>query len=410
MSRKLLIGVTGSIAAYKACDLVSLLAQRGHQVKVIMTENARNFVAPLALETLSRNPVHVGQFQQGGDGVEHIALARWADIVCIAPASADFICKYAAGFADNLLLTELLAFTGQVLIAPAMNHAMYESFQVQQAIGTLQRQGVGFIDPYAGLLACGETGIGKMATVETVAETIETTLRRQQLLAGKNVVVTAGPTRAYIDPVRFLSNPSSGRMGYALANAATAMGADVTLVSGPCDPTLKFKKDIRVETAEQMWQATEMLLHNSEIDMFVGAAAVNDLKPSQTAERKLPKAEMPQALSLTPEIDVIAKVAASARRPRLIVGFAAETDTDFVSKAAQKLAAKRLDYIIANQVGVAGQGFGSADNAVTVVSRHGEPKEFVKTDKRLLAGNLLEWIYADHRQRRGVSAPDLQIL
>ncbi len=412
MTPRVLLGITGSIAAYKSCEIISQLVKDGVEVKVIMTESAKNFISPLTIETLSRNPLHTEQFLSHETPTEHIALARWADVVCVAPASADTICKYAAGIADNLLITELLAYTGTVLMAPAMNHKMYTSFQVQNAIALLKQHGVGFVDPWHGELACGEVGIGKMAPPEQIVSRIMQTLRAQpttataSLLQGKRLLITAGPTRSYIDPVRFISNPASGKMGFALAEAAAQMGAKVTLITGPCDSSLHFPQMIRVETAAQMRCAVFEQLRDG-VDIFMGAAAVNDFGLEQPHAQKIKKDGKRLTLTLQPEEDIIAAVATAKQRPQLVVGFAAETE-QLLNNGRAKLLQKNLDYIVINDVSKPNQGFAAEDNAALILSRFGEQHELPRMPKRDLALQILEVIHASYQKYRRAVQTQLQ--
>ena len=389
---RILLGVTGSIAAYKSCDLASQLIKRGHEVRVIMTDSAKQFISPLSLETISRNPVYIDQFAAQNQATEHIALARWADITCVAPATASFICKYSAGIADNLLVTELLACQHSVVIAPAMNHAMLASFQVKNAIELLQQNGVHLIPPQTGELACGEWGAGKMAAVETVIEHIEQILVQPTPLANEHILLTAGPTRNYLDPIRFISNPASGRMGIALAETAESLGATVTLVLGPTEAEHRNRHTISVETTVQMADAVAAEL--SRCTAFIATAAVADLQPTNVSDQKIKKSPTTKPIEFKPSIDILDTVSKSDSRPKLVVGFAAETN-HLIENARNKLQTKQLDFIVANQVGLENQGMGSLNNSCTVIDTNGKQTTFGRTNKDHLARQILEVIYAD---------------
>lgn len=360
---RVLVGVGGGIAAYKSCELVRRLRDAGCSVRVVMTTSALEFVSALTFQALSNHPVRSVLFDaEAESGMDHIALARWADRIVIAPATANLIARLAHGFADDLLSTLCLASEAPILIAPAMNRVMWEHAATQDNLALLRARGVSTIGPAAGHQACGETGVGRMAeAAEIVAQVLAPPNERP--LAGQHVVITAGPTHEPLDPVRYLGNRSSGAMGVALAQAATAAGARVTLVHGPLQVTVPTGiTAIGVETAEQMLAA--VLQAVSDADLFIGAAAVADYRPAKASSQKLKKGDASTAtLALVRNPDILATVAGLAERP-FVVGFAAESENLEVY-ARGKLANKNLDMIAANDVS-AGQGFGAKDNALQV--------------------------------------------
>ncbi len=386
--RRIVVGVTGGIAAYKACDLVSTLVKAEADVQVVMTENARRFVGEITFAALTGNPVSCDLWAPRAD-VHHVALADFADVVIIAPATANIIGKYANGIADDLLSTALLTFTCPVIIAPAMNSRMLASAAVQANLEALAERGARIVEPEEGWLACGEVGAGRLPDTGVLVAAIEEALRsRGGPLSGLRVLVTAGPTREPIDPVRFISNPSSGRMGYAVAAEAERRGASVTLVSGPVslEPPLGVEV-VAVTSAAEMHEAVEA--YAGEVDLFVGAAAVADWRPAEASGEKLSKDgrdEMTVRMVRTP--DVIASVARWEPRP-VIVGFAAET-RDVVANAAEKLRRKGMDLIVANDVGQPGAGFGGETNKVTLVDVIGRETDLPLMSKAAVAAALLD--------------------
>jgi len=387
----IVLGVSGGIAAYKAPELVRRLQDAGAGVRVILTPNAARFVSPLSLAAVSNHGVIVDQWGDSGHGgVDHIELARWAELLLIAPASANVLAKLAAGIADDALTTYALAHRAEVLVAPAMNTYMLAHPTVQQNIETLRARGVGIIEPVNGLLACGEEGAGKMPDVpELVAFVKERFTARD--LAGRRVLVTAGPTREAIDPVRYISNRSSGKMGYAIADAARRRGAEVTLVSGPTSliapPGVTLT---RVTTAEEMHDAVMGAAPAHQI--VIKAAAVADFAPVQVAERKIKKRD--DADTITIELrknpDILAGVAQLSPRP-FIVAFAAETDM-VEQNARLKLHRKGADLIVANDVADARIGFDSNENEVIVIARDGETTRLAKASKSVIANRILDVI------------------
>jgi phosphopantothenoylcysteine decarboxylase / phosphopantothenate---cysteine ligase len=377
------LGVSGGISAYKAVELARLLQKRGHDVQVVMTRAARRFVGPLTFEAITRHPVVTSQFAPGQNAdIEHIALASTIDLLLVAPATANVLGKFAHGIADDFLSALYLATRAPVLIAPAMNTMMWEHAAVRANVDALGARGVRFVDPGAGYLACGWTGRGRLAEPETIAEAADLLLRRGGTLAGLRVIVTAGPTLEDLDPVRFIGNRSSGRMGFALAQAAHARGAEVLLIAGPT--TLQppaVSRVIRVRGAREMH--AHVMTEAATADAVIMAAAVADYTPaSGAAARKIEKGgALTISLERTP--DILAELGArreGASRP-VLIGFAAETG-DPTERAAGKLSRKQVDLIVANDVSEEGAGFDVATNRVTLVSPTGtEPLPLMaKTD------------------------------
>ena len=367
--KNILLGVTGGIAVYKAADLASKLRQAGFKVQVVMTRSAAQFVAPLTFRELTGQPVHLDMFAEPKNWqVEHISLARWADLFVVAPATANIIAKLANGIADDLLTTTALATTAQLLIAPAMNSQMYLHPATQANLEVLRSRGVQFVGPASGFLACGEEGVGRLAPVEEILAKIEELLAPKEL-SGKRVLVTAGPTREAIDPFRFLSNYSSGKMGYAIAQTAAHLGAEVVLISGPTNlPCPQGVQRISVESAAEMYQA--VLHHFPNVDDVVKAAAVSDWQSAAYSPQKLKKGEQKElVLKLVPTPDILLELG-KRKGKQLIVGFAAETG-NLEEYAKEKLLAKGADLIVANPIGRPDAGFGSETNQVTVITRQG---------------------------------------
>jgi phosphopantothenoylcysteine decarboxylase/phosphopantothenate--cysteine ligase len=388
--RRILIGVTGGIAAYKICELVRRLRDLEAEVRVVMTEGATHFVTPTTFQALSGQPVRVSLWdEQGEAAMGHIELARWAERVLIAPASADTIARLAHGFADDLLSTVVLATAAPVYVAPAMNQQMWASLAVQANVGTLRVRGIGVLGPADGDQACGDIGSGRMLEPHELRDLMVASFGDQPL-RGRRVVVSAGPTYEDIDPVRFIGNRSSGRMGFAVASAARDAGADVTLVAGPVAlATPPGVRRVDVRSARQMHEA--VLSAARDADIYIGAAAVGDYRPSETSEHKLKKASgTPLHLELTENPDIIASLAAAERRP-FLVGFAAET-RELASYAGEKLRRKGIDMIAANDVG-GGRGFEVADNALHLYWPGGDESlpEMPKTDlARQLVARIAE--------------------
>ncbi len=363
--RRVLVGVTGGIAAYKAAELVRLLRGAGHDVQVVMTEAATRFVTPLTLQALSGKPVRTGLWDEAAEAaMGHIELARWAEQVVVAPASADFLARLAGGRADDLLATLCLATTAPIVLAPAMNHRMWLNPATQANVALLSGRGLRFVGPADGEQACGEVGPGRLAEpADILAALRDPSGADGGLLSGRHVLLTAGPTREAVDPVRFISNRSSGKMGFALAAALTAAGARVTLVSGPvCLATPPGVERHDVESADEMYRKVHALI--ADVDIYIGAAAVADYRPTQCADRKIKKTSDCLDITLTRAPDILSSVAALARRP-FVVGFAAETN-DVERNARDKLERKKLDMIAANDVSE-GRAFDRDDNALIVL-------------------------------------------
>ncbi|MDH3525918.1 MAG: bifunctional phosphopantothenoylcysteine decarboxylase/phosphopantothenate--cysteine ligase CoaBC [Gammaproteobacteria bacterium] len=388
--KHILLGVTGGIAAYKSAELVRRLREQGAEVRVVMTAAAREFITPLTLQALSGQPVHSDLLDPRAEAaMGHIELARWADALLVAPATADFIARLVQGRADDLLAAVCLACEAPLAVAPAMNRAMWQQPATQDNLVTLRTRQVHVLGPATGSQACGETGPGRMLEPEELARLLDG-LFQVGALAGRRVLVTAGPTREAIDPVRYLSNRSSGKMGYAVARAAAEAGARVTLVTGPVALALPEQVEgIQVETAKQMYAA--VMEHIADTDIFIAAAAVADYRPQSVAGRKIKKSAAGMTLVLEPNPDILAAVAALPEPP-FTLGFAAETDA-LEANARNKLRAKSLDMIAANVVGP-GQGFEVDDNALQVFWDGGE-QQFGRTRKTRLARQLVA-LLAEH--------------
>jgi phosphopantothenoylcysteine decarboxylase/phosphopantothenate--cysteine ligase len=382
--KRILLGVTGGIAAYKSPDLVRRLTERGAQVQVVMTAAARQFVTPVTFQAVSGRPVRTDLWDQAAEAaMGHIELARWADLVLIAPASADFLARLTHGLADDLLTTLCLATTAPIAVAPAMNHMMWNSPATRANVELLASRNVRILGPGVGDQACGETGPGRMLEPTDIAGRVQSLVTRGGPLEGRRVLVTAGPTRECIDPVRFVSNRSSGKMGFAMAQALEESGATVTMVCGPVSlQTPPGVRRIDVESAEQMHAAVLRELPGTAI--FVGTAAVADYRPSVCSAEKIKKKADTLTLEMTRTTDVLAHVSASERRP-FTVGFAAETNA-VEQHARMKLVAKKLDMIAANEVGHT-KAFDCEDNALLVLW-HGGRVELPSASKRELARSL----------------------
>lgn len=384
------LGVTGGIAAYKACEVIRGLDRAGVEVQVILTRNAAHFVTPLTLQTLSRRRVLLDSFDVGQDeAIQHIELTRRISALVIAPATANALAKLSRGIADDFLSTFYISVTAPVLIAPAMNTRMWHHPATRENVRRLQARGVEIIPPGSGWLAEGETGWGRLAEPDAIVEATLRALRRSEQLARKKIVVSAGPTRESVDPVRFLSNRSSGRMGFALASAAARRGALVDLVCGPVDlPTPHQVQRTDVETSEQMREAV-LRLRTGAAAIFM-AAAVADFIP-RAAASKIKKTADTLTLELDRGPDILAELGAQ-RGEEILVGFAAETES-LVDKAQAKLVAKNLDFIVANDVSRADVGFDSPDNAVTILCRDGSRTEIPRSSKVEVAEAILDRIF-----------------
>jgi phosphopantothenoylcysteine decarboxylase / phosphopantothenate---cysteine ligase len=401
---KVALGVSGGIAAYKAAEIVRLLQDRGIRVQVIMTHAAQEFVRPLTFAALSGEKVITDMFSAGNEqpnidsAVEHIAVAQSIDALLVAPATADVLGKFAQGLATDFLTTLYLATTAPVVVAPAMNVKMWNHQATQANIAMLKKRGVRVVEPDSGYLACGMTGPGRLAANESIVAAVMETLGASQELASETVLITAGPTREKIDPVRYLTNRSSGRMGYALAEAALRRGARVLLVSGPTQIAPPAAAELsRVESAEEMWQAVMKLLPESSI--VIKTAAVSDYRPRAAAAQKI-KRSGPLSLELEATVDILGEIARQ-KQSQLIVGFAAETQ-NALENARMKLARKSLDAIVVNDVSREGVGFDSDRNAVTIIT-HDEVIEVPETTKWEVAQRVLDEV-SKLRKRRPVKA------
>jgi phosphopantothenoylcysteine decarboxylase/phosphopantothenate--cysteine ligase len=388
--KNILLGITGGIAAYKAAELVRLFTAYGISVKVVMTQNAMRFITTLTMQTLSNNYVYTDMFnQESRANLEHIALARWAEAIIVAPGSANFISRLTYGLANDLLSTLCLATIAPIAIAPAMNREMWQADITQENIARLKKRGVAIWGPASGEQACGETGLGRMIEPqEILQQTLQ--LFAPQVLVGKKVVITAGPTREAIDPVRYISNHSSGKMGYALAKAAKEAGAEVVLLSGPTsiDPSYYTQiRTIRVTTAKELYE--RVMQEVGECDIFIGAAAVSDYRPIIVHTQKIKKGYLVDSLELELNPDIVAEVAKLKKRP-FIVGFAAETE-NLLENARKKLESKKLDMIVANQVDE-NHGFYHEDNSAIILNKNTEQINVAKISKLELAKRIIEYI------------------
>ncbi|MBR2499903.1 MAG: bifunctional phosphopantothenoylcysteine decarboxylase/phosphopantothenate--cysteine ligase CoaBC [Clostridia bacterium] len=386
--KHILLGVTGSIAAYKALEIISLLKKQGAEIKVIMTESATKFVTPLSFSSLTNNPAAVNMFDEPIKwDIEHISLAKWADVAVVAPASANIIGKIAHGIADDMLSTVIMATKAPILIAPAMNTAMYENVAVQENIKLLKERGISFVEPSSGVLACGDSGRGKLENPETIIEEIINTVTIKKDLQGLKILVTAGATIEKIDPVRFITNHSTGKMGIAIAKAAHYRGADVTLVHGAISVPKPYNiKCIEAESASKMYEACSKLF--SENDVLIKSAAVADFRPINYEENKMKKKER-LSLELSKNIDILAELSASKRDNQTVVGFCMETK-DLLENATSKLKSKKLDMIVANNLFDENAGFASDNNTVTIIEKNGHIDKLPNMDKFSVANKLLD--------------------
>lgn len=388
LNLNIILGITGSIAAYKTPDLVRRLREQGAEVRVVLTQSAKAFVTPLSLQAVSGKMVHEALLDpETESAMSHIELARWATLILIAPASANFIAKLTHGFADDLLSTLCLATQAQIIIAPAMNQAMWSNAITQENIKKLSARGFKILETGEGSQACGETGFGRMLEPLEIVEKLQN-LSTQSQLNGKSILITAGPTQEALDPVRYISNRSSGKMGYALAEAALNKGAIVTLISGPTSlnppPHCRF---ISVKTADEMLRAVQAEIKKNTI--FISTAAVADYRPTQIEAEKIKKTQHATHLELEPTVDILAFVTQMPDKP-FCVGFAAETE-HALKYGEEKRLRKKVDLMIVNDVSNPEIGFESNDNAVTVLST-ADPIHFPKTSKKIIAQQLIELI------------------
>ncbi|HCO61374.1 MAG TPA: bifunctional phosphopantothenoylcysteine decarboxylase/phosphopantothenate--cysteine ligase CoaBC [Porticoccaceae bacterium] len=387
-NKHVLVGVTGGIAAYKSAELVRQLQKAGATVRVMMTPAAQAFVTPLTFQALSGYPVHTELLDPEAEAaMGHIELARWADLILIAPASADFLARLCHGDGNDLVTTVCLASKGRIAVAPAMNQAMWANISTQENIAKLVERGIAIFGPGKGYQACGDIGEGRMEEVENLVELTQGIFTSQRL-AGKKVVITAGPTREALDPVRYITNHSSGKMGYALAAAAVDAGAETILISGPVNlPPPERVQVIHAISAQDMLEAALEAVEGA--DIFIASAAVADYRPAQCADQKIKKKDGDITITLTKNPDIVATVSALEERP-FTVGFAAETN-DVEAYARKKLTTKKLDLVIANDVSSNRIGFNSDDNQVTLVSPEAS-ETLALMSKANLATYLVEFI------------------
>ena len=391
MSKCVVIGFNGGIAVYKSLDVISALRKKDIEVHVIMTESASKFVNPLTFQSISQNMVVTDMFSEPKAWeIQHISLAQKADLMLIAPATANVIGKISNGIADDMLSTTVMATKAKVLIAPAMNTNMYQNPIVQNNISKLKDFGYKFIEPASGRLACGDIGIGKLADVNTIVErVIEELEDKEQDLLGKKVLVSAGPTIAPIDPVRYITNRSTGKMGYAIAKEARDRGAEVILVSGPTNlEPPKNVKIINIKTNEEMKK--EILQNFKWADIVIKSAAVADYKPKEYSKEKIKKGEGDLNICLTRDNDIL-KSLGDIKTHQVLVGFAAESN-NVLENAERKLKNKNLDFIVANDITSSDTGFGSEDNKVVILSKNNEKLELEKMSKKEVASNIFDMI------------------
>lgn len=390
--KTVVLGVSGGIAVYKAAEITSRFVKLGADVKVIMTKHAQEFVAPLTFQGISNNPVVTDMFAPPTRwDVEHIALAKAADIFIIAPATANVIGKMNAGIADDMLTTTVMATKAPVLLAPAMNVGMYENPITQRNIQSLKSLGYHFIEPGEGFLACGDVGKGRLEDPIKIVERAVEILTATDELKGKKVLVTAGPTREAVDPVRYLTNHSSGKMGYAVAKAAKLRGADVVLVSGTKDLEPPSGVEvIQIDSADEMFEA---VMKHVDADVIVKSAAVADYRPANPSDIKIKKMPGDMALPLTRNKDILFEIG-QVKDKQFLVGFAAETN-DVIDNAKKKMEKKNLDLIVANDITATGAGFNSNTNVVTIIHKNGEEKALDMMTKDEVASEILDAIIAD---------------
>lgn len=388
--KTVVIGVSGGIAVYKVCDVVSRLKKLNANVHVIMTKSATEFVTPLTFQSLSQNYVVNDMFEEPKTwDVEHISLAKKADVFLIAPATANVIGKVANGICDDMLTTTVMATTGKVLIAPAMNTNMYKNPILQRNINILKELGYNFVNPESGRLACGDIGEGKLASPEIIVNTVIDLLNnRDKDLQGKKIMITAGPTVESIDPVRYLTNRSTGKMGYAIAKMAADRGADVTLVSGPTNitPPANLKKIIKIQSAEEMYSA--IIDNFDENQVIIKSAAVADYKPKTYSDKKIKKSNDDLVIELDRNKDIAYELG-KIKKDKILVGFAAETN-DLIENAKGKVNKKNLDFIVANDLTEEGAGFGTDTNIVKIIDKEGNISKYPQMKKDEVANVILD--------------------
>lgn len=384
--KKIVLGVSGGIAAYKACDLVSKLKKQGAQVRVVLTAHACQFVPPLTFETLSGNQAYSDAFDRKYE-IGHVSLAKWADLMIVAPATANCMGKLASGIADDLLSTTMIAMRGPILMAPAMNAGMWKNPAVQENLATLQRRGVKFIGPERGFLACGDADIGRMSEPSAIVDAAIAHFRAANDLMGQSVVVTAGPTVERIDPVRFITNRSTGKMGYAIAEAARARGAKVILISGPVH--LEAPEGVERVCIESSAQLCEQVLrHGPQADIVIQAAAPADFRPKHVADQKIKKTGEGMRIELESTTDIAMELGKRKRDGQILVAFAAETN-DLIDNARRKLEKKNADLVVLNDVSRSDAGFGVDTNIVTLITAQ-DVRPLEKMSKRDTANAILD--------------------
>ncbi|WP_282192558.1 bifunctional phosphopantothenoylcysteine decarboxylase/phosphopantothenate--cysteine ligase CoaBC [Romboutsia ilealis] len=390
-NKTVVIGVSGGIAVYKTLDVISRLRKLGVNVNVIMTKSATEFVTPLSFQSLSQNYVVCDMFEDPKTwDVEHVSLAKRADVFLIAPATANVIGKIANGIADDMLTTTVMATKAKVLIAPAMNTNMYENPILQRNINTLKELGYNFVEPESGRLACGDTGKGKLASPEIIVDEVVKLLSKEQDLKGKSIIVTAGPTVESIDPMRYITNRSTGKMGYSIAKEAIERGADVTLITGPTNltPPQNLKKLVKIESAKDMYEA--VLENLDENDVVIKSAAVADYKPKNYSNKKIKKSDDDLIIELDRNKDIAQEIG-KIKNNKILVGFAAETN-DLIQNASLKIKKKNLDFIVANDLTKEGAGFGVDTNIVKIIDKEGNITEYPKMKKEEVANIILNKI------------------
>ncbi len=387
--KTIVLGVTGGIAVYKAADICSTLVKRGADVHVIMTEHAQWFVGPGTFRALTNNPVITGLFDEPKEyEIKHVSLSERADVMLIAPATANIIGKIASGIADDMLSTTVMAATCPVILAPAMNCRMWGNRIVESNVDSLRSLGYRFVGPEKGHLACGEVGVGRLAATEDIVAEVVRALERKQDLAGVSILVTAGPTQEPIDPVRYICNRSSGKMGYAIAQAASERGAEVTLVTGPTSlPVPAGVNVVPVRTAAEMLNS--VMVHLPDAQVVIGAAAVADYTPKSPVDSKIKKQAGEMTVELVPTVDIVSEVG-KQKDGKILVAFAAETD-DLIENARKKLSSKNADLIVANDVRRSDIGFGADENQVTIIGKESQ-EELPKLPKSAVADRILDCV------------------
>lgn len=395
--KTVVLGVTGSIAAYKIANLASMLVKNHCDVHVIMTQNATNFINPIAFETLTNHKCLVDTFDRNFEfHVGHVSVAQKADVMLVAPASANIIGKIAHGIADDMLSTTVMACSGKVILSPAMNVHMYENPILQDNLKTLRHYGYEIIDPAVGYLACGDTGAGKMPEPEVLFQYILKEIACEKDMEGINVMVTAGPTREAIDPVRYITNHSTGKMGYAIARRAMLRGANVTLVSGPVSiPPVPFVKTVPIVSAEDMFQAVKENL--PENDILIKSAAVADYRPPKINSEKMKKKDGDMSIELERTTDILQYVGEHRTKEQVICGFSMETQ-NMLENSRKKLEKKKLDMIVANNLKDKGAGFGTDTNLVTIITKE-EEKSLELMSKDMVADEILNEILKIRKTR-----------